>query len=68
MRSSQDSPDICMERELPVLLVAEAGVHTAAESGTDWFTDFDDLMVVVEALCPTWPDQDDSSAMRDMRL
>ena len=39
-------------------LVADGGLpSTHAESGRDPFQALDDLMVVVEALCPVWPDR-----------
>ena len=68
MRSSPDSPDISDDSAPPVLLVAEGGVRTGAEIATDWFTALDDLMAVVEALCPRWPDRDNFGPMPDLRL
>jgi hypothetical protein len=43
-------------------------VHTSTETGTDWFAALDDLMTVVEALCPRWPDRDNFGPMPDLRL
>lgn len=37
------------------LLVADGGVDTAPVSNRDPYEVLDDLMVVVEALCPRWP-------------
>jgi len=49
MRS--DSPDTTP-------LAAEGGVTIAPPETRDPFEVFDDLMTVVEALCPTWPPRD----------
>jgi hypothetical protein len=40
------------------LLVADGGVRTAPISTRDPYEVLDDLMVVVEALCPRWPARD----------
>ena len=49
MSSSKDSP---------VVFTAHAGVPaTPIESERDPFVALDELMVVVEALCPVWPDR-----------
>jgi len=34
----------------------------------DPFEALDDLMVVVEALCPTWPHRESFGTMTDLRL
>lgn len=36
-------------------LAAEAGVRSSAARPEDWLRELDDLMVVIEALCPRWP-------------
>ena len=36
-------------------LVADGGINTAQASNRDPYEMLDDLMVVVEALCPRWP-------------
>jgi hypothetical protein len=37
---------------------AEGGItHVEAATGRDPFEAFDDLMTVIEALCPVWPDR-----------
>lgn len=38
------------------LLAAEAGMAHAAEAPADSIQAWLELMTVVEALCPTWPD------------
>jgi hypothetical protein len=49
MSRLQDPPDI---------FTAHAGVPaTPIEAGRDPFVALDELMVVVEALCPVWPDR-----------
>jgi hypothetical protein len=40
------------------LLVAEGGVSAAPVSNRDPYEVLDDLMVVVEALCPRWPERE----------
>jgi hypothetical protein len=34
---------------------ADAGLQSRAARPEDWLRALDDLMVVVEALCPRWP-------------
>jgi hypothetical protein len=34
---------------------AAAGIRSPAARGEDGFRELDDLMAVVEALCPRWP-------------
>lgn len=34
---------------------ADAGIQNPAPPPEDWLRALDDLMVVVEALCPRWP-------------
>ena len=49
MSGSEKSPDI---------FAAHAGVPaTPIDTGRDPFVALDELMVVVEALCPVWPDR-----------
>ena len=46
------SPDV------PDIFTAHAGVPaTPIDAARDPFVALDDLMVVVEALCPVWPDR-----------
>ncbi len=41
-----------------VIFTADGGLErTATESERDPFKALDELMVVVEALCPTWPER-----------
>jgi hypothetical protein len=46
-------PDLSATAEQP--LVADGGIDTAHASNRDPYEVLDDLMVVVEALCPRWP-------------
>jgi hypothetical protein len=39
-------------------LAAEGGISSAPVSTRDPYEALDDLMVVVEALCPRWPSRD----------
>lgn len=68
MRSSQGSPDVGMSLASSAPLAADGGVRSVVEPATDWFTVLDDLMGVVEALCPTWPGRGNFGPMHDLRL
>jgi hypothetical protein len=68
MRSSANPPEESTPPERPVLLVAEGGVHVEDSSERDPFERLDDLMAVVEALCPVRPARPMFGPMRDMRL
>lgn len=48
--------------------VAEGGVATPVSSERDPFQVLDDLMVVVEALCPVWPPRETFEKARNLRL
>ncbi len=50
------------------LLVAGGGLRTPTQPMRDPFEALDDLMVVVEALCPTWPRRKSFGTMPDVRL
>lgn len=49
-------------------LAAEGGVTEASCDGREPFAALDDLMVVVEALCPQWPARATFGPMPDLRL
>ena len=51
MKSVEPAPS----RDSEPLLVADGGIDTAVVSLRDPYEVLDDLMVVVEALCPRWP-------------
>jgi hypothetical protein len=48
--------------------VADGGTQSVVEPAAGWFTTLDDLMTVVEALCPTWPGRENFGPMHDLRL
>ena len=48
--------------------VADGGVQDAAMSSRDPYVALDDLMAVVEVLCPVWPARPTFGEMWDMRL
>jgi hypothetical protein len=47
---------------------ASAGIKSAALRPEDWLRALDDLMVVVEALCPQWPEREPFTRTGTMRL
>ena len=49
-------------------LAAGGGIATAPPEVKDPFAALDDLMVVIEALCPTWPQRELFAAAGDWRL
>ena len=68
MKSSPDPPD-----SRPLWLVAEPRPGEAATPGPvmpgrEPFEVLDDLMAVVEALCPRWPERPPTRSTRSMRL
>ena len=66
MKSSPISPDPGASR--PSLIVANGGVRSVVDPPADGFAALDDLMAVIEALCPTWPQRDNFGSMPEMRL
>jgi hypothetical protein len=52
------SAEPCPSQNPEPLLVADGGVSTLPTSGRDPYEMLDDLMVVVEALCPRWPQRE----------
>lgn len=50
------------------VLVAEGGIVIPRDAVEDPFAALDDLMVVVEALCPRWPARKGFGPMPDLRL
>jgi hypothetical protein len=69
-RRTQDFEDIraLVKANLDALFVADGGVQVDTINSRDPYVVLDDLMVVVEALCPVWPARPTFSAMRNMRL
>lgn len=48
--------------------VAEGGIVTPPSTERDPFEVLDDLMVVIEALCPVWPPRKTFEKARQLRL
>jgi hypothetical protein len=46
------------EKSTDALLAAEGGVQVPANRQEDPYRALDELMAVVEALCPEWPQRD----------
>ena len=46
------------EKSTDAPLAAEGGVRVALERPVDPYRELDDLMAVVEQLCPRWPERD----------
>ena len=68
MNSSPKSTDPRGPAPRRHLLVASGGVRVPVQTIRDPFEALDDLMVVVEALCPTWPHRESFGTMTDLRL
>lgn len=68
MTSSPVSPDDDGARLSSAPLAEGGGVRIPVAPVTDWFTALDDLMAVVEAFCPSWPDRGTFGPMHDLRL
>jgi hypothetical protein len=50
------------------VLVRDGGIRADRRPAQDAFEALDDLMMVVEALCPRWPTRAPFGPMRDLRL
>lgn len=48
--------------------IAEGGIAPAGNSPADPFEALDDLMTVIEALCPVWPQREVLPATGEFRL
>jgi hypothetical protein len=68
MNSSPISTDSQGPEPRRDLLVAGGGIRVPTQPMRDPFEALDDLMVVVEALCPTWPWRESFGKMPDVRL
>ena len=49
-------------------LAAEGGVNVPITGTTDPFEALDNLMSVIEMLCPEWPARESSANFRNLRL
>ncbi|MCK6372346.1 MAG: hypothetical protein L6Q83_13680 [Gammaproteobacteria bacterium] len=68
MNSSPTSPDAPGDAARRDHLVADGGLRTLTTPRREAFETLDDLMVVVEALCPTWPPRPPFTPMKKMLL
>ncbi|GIK34849.1 MAG: hypothetical protein BroJett010_14080 [Gammaproteobacteria bacterium] len=68
MNSSPKSPDSGAAAPARDVLVGEGGIRGDSKPARDAFEALDDLMTVVEALCPRWPSREPCGPMRDLRL
>ena len=68
MKSSRHRPEtpLCPTDSVP--LVADGGSPAVTQPAGDPFEALDDLMALVEALCPTWPHRESGGPMLDLRL
>ena len=67
MNSSPKSTDSQGPAPRRHLLVASGGIRVLTPTMRDPFEALDDLMVVVEALCPTWPSRESFGTMPNLR-
>ncbi|MEO8223425.1 MAG: hypothetical protein ABI661_01365 [Gammaproteobacteria bacterium] len=67
MNSSKTLADIPATSPTPVL-VADGGLRTTVNGDRDPFEALDDLMMVVEQLCPVWPSRPTFAGMPPSRL
>jgi hypothetical protein len=68
MKSLPTNPEHGAPVARPAVLVAEGGAPDGPTAAREPFRALDDLMAVVEALCPSWPRREGFGAMRDLRL
>jgi hypothetical protein len=68
MNSSTPSPEKAAALPLPVPLVGDGGVRIDRLSDRDPFEALDDLMLVVEGLCRSWPPRPGFGPMDNLRL
>jgi hypothetical protein len=69
MKSSRPYPEPAQSSgERTVILFPDGGVASAPDAERDPFAALDDLMTVVEALCPSWPPREPFGPMRRLRL
>jgi hypothetical protein len=68
MKSSRHCPEEQPELSHPAVLFADGGVSVPLPSGRDPFEALDDLMAVIDVLCPKWPARGSFGPMGDLRL
>lgn len=67
MNCSPNSPDR-EQATRDAVLMAHGGIRKPRDAVQDPFAALDDLMVVVEALCPQWLPRESFGPMPDLRL
>jgi hypothetical protein len=68
MKSSKKSPDPSSAIPAEAHFAAEGGAVYFPSDNRDPFEALDELMTVVEALCPRWPERDERTAGSCFRL
>lgn len=68
MKSSRKSPDTGSGIPANAHFAAEGGAVYFPPDSRDPFEALDDLMTVVEALCPRWPERDERTTGSCFRL
>ncbi len=68
MNSSQPPAEHDVPEARVVLLVGDGGAPAGPPRDGDPFEALDDLMTVVETLCPVWPPRSGFGTMPNMRL
>jgi hypothetical protein len=68
MKSSQPNPEVGAPLEPQTLLVAEGGAPAVSTGCRDPYEALDDLMLLVETLCPAWPPREGLGPMDTLRL
>ena len=68
MKSSQPNPDVDARLEPSTVLVADGGAPAVSTVCRDPYEALDDLMMLVEALCPSWPPREGFGSMDNLRL
>ena len=68
MKSSTRTPERGVPPTPPTILVADGGAPATMAKSRDPFAALDDLMFVVEALCPVWPPRPGFGPMGNLRL
>lgn len=68
MKFSRHYPEPKQKLTHPVVLFADGGVSVPMSSDRDPFEALDDLMTVMDALCPEWPARRNFGPMDKLRL
>lgn len=68
MTSSPKSPESGADAPACDVLASDGGLRMDSRPTRDAFEALDDLMMVVETLCPRWPAREPFGPMRNLRL